>query len=168
MALLENADVASPRRVDPITLEIVGGAVESVRQEMEIQIERTARSVVIREGRDFRAGVFDRLGRNVSSASGAAHVDPVLQTYRADEIEEGDVFIWNDPYKSAGGLTHLPDFCITQPVFWEGKIAAYAQAFGHMSDVGGLAPGSTTVTRSPDPGRACATGQSTWWLITGR
>ena len=110
------ATVASSE-VDPITLEIVGGTVESMRREMELQIERTARSVVIREGRDYRAAIFDRHGRNISSASGAAHVDPILDNYGPDEVEDGDVFIWNDPYKSAGGLTHLPDLCLTQPVF---------------------------------------------------
>ena len=37
---------ARPNRieVDPITLEIIGGTVESTPREMELQIERTARS----------------------------------------------------------------------------------------------------------------------------
>lgn len=133
-------------RLDPITLEIIGGTIEASRREMELQVERTARSVVIREGRDYRAGIFDGQGRNVSSASGAAHVDPILNYYPLEEIEDGDVFVWNDPFKSAGGLTHLPDICITQPVMWRGKLVAYAQCFGHVSDVGGLAPGSVTIS----------------------
>lgn len=131
--------------VDPITLEIIGGTVESTRKEMELQIERTARSVVIREGRDYRAAIFDRQGRNISSASGAAHVDPILQNYDITDVEEGDVFIWNDPFKSAGGLTHLPDLCITRPVFWQGELVAYAQAYGHVTDIGGLTPGSVMI-----------------------
>lgn len=131
--------------IDPITLEIIGGTIEATRREMELQIERTARSVVIREGRDYRAGLFDRKGRNVSSASGAAHVDPILQNYTLEEIEDGDVFIWNDPFKSAGGLTHLPDLCVTQPVMWKGELVGYAQAFGHVTDVGGLVPGSVMI-----------------------
>lgn len=145
MALREHEMPRRAIQVDPITLEIIGGTVESARREMEIQIERTARSVVIREGRDYRAGIFDRHGRNVSSASGAAHVDPILQNYDISDIEEGDVFIWNDPFKSAGGLTHLPDLCITQPVFWQGELVAYAQAFGHVTDIGGLTPGSVMI-----------------------
>lgn len=131
--------------VDPITLEIIGGTVESTRREMELQIERTARSVVIREGRDYRAAVFDRHMRNISSASGAAHVEPILENYPIEEVEEGDVFIWNDPFKSAGGLTHLPDLCITQPVFWKGGLVAYVQAYGHVTDIGGLTPGSVMI-----------------------
>jgi N-methylhydantoinase B len=112
---------------------------------MELQIERTARSVVIREGRDYRSGIFDRQGRNVSSASGAAHVDPILQNYAIEDVEDGDVFIWNDPFKSAGGLTHLPDLCITQPIFWNGDLVAYVQSYGHVTDVGGLTPGSVMI-----------------------
>ena len=131
--------------IDPITLELVAGTIESARREMELQIERTARSVVIREGRDYRAGIFDRRGRNVSSASGAAHVDPILQNYGPDQVHDGDVFIWNDPFKSAGGLTHLPDLCVTQPIFRQGELVGYAQAFGHMTDVGGLKPGSVMI-----------------------
>ncbi len=131
--------------IDPITLEIVGGKVESTRREMELQIERTARSVVIREARDYRASIFNRDGKNVSSASGAAHVEPILENYSMDEIEEGDMFIWNDPFKSAGGLTHLPDLCITQPVLWRGELVAYVQAYGHVTDIGGLEPGSVMI-----------------------
>ncbi len=131
--------------IDPITLEIVQGTVESARKEMELQVERTARSVIIRERRDYRAAVFDRHGRNVSSASGAAHVDPILQNYALEDVHKGDDFIWNDPYKSAGGLTHLPDICITQPVFFEGELAGYTQIQGHVLDIGGIAPGSIAI-----------------------
>lgn len=143
---VHNNPVAAADMIDPITLEIIAGTIESARREMEAQIERTARSVVIREGRDYRAGVFDRHARNVSSASGAAHVDPILDNFTIDEIEDGDVFIWNDPFKSGGGLTHLPDLCVTQPVVWRGKLVAYVQAFGHVTDIGGLAPGSVTIS----------------------
>jgi len=139
------AGAAASAGIDPITLEIVGGTVESTRREMELQIERRARSVVIREGRDYRAAVFDRHGRNISSASGAAHVDPIPDNYALEDIADGDVFIWNDPFKSAGGLTHLPDLCLTQPVFWNGEIVAYAQAYGHVTDVGGLTPGRVMI-----------------------
>lgn len=145
MALLDTRPARAASAIDPITLEIIGGTIESTRREMEIQIERTARSVVIREGRDYRASIFDRHGHNVSSASGAAHVDPILQNYALEDIEDGDVFIWNDPFKSAGGLTHLPDLCVSQPILWNGELVAYAQAFGHVTDVGGLTPGSIMI-----------------------
>ena len=45
-----------PEGIDPIVLEIIQGTVESMRKEMELQVERTARSVIIRERRDYRLG----------------------------------------------------------------------------------------------------------------
>ncbi len=85
----------------PILLEIVEGTIESSRKEMELQVERTARSTVIREQHDYRAAVFDRQGRGISSVSSAANVQPILEGF-ADNVEEGDLFIWNDPYKGGG------------------------------------------------------------------
>ncbi|GIW05560.1 MAG: 5-oxoprolinase [Dehalococcoidia bacterium] len=131
--------------VDPIVVELVQGTVESARREMEQQIERTARSIIIRERRDYRAAVFDRHGNNVSSASSAAFVDPITQTFAPEDIHEGDVFLWNHPFRSAGGITHLPDLCLTQPVFWQGELEGYVQAFGHVLDIGGLTPGSIAI-----------------------
>ncbi len=101
--------------VSPILLEIVEGTIESSRKEMELQVERTARSTVIREQHDYRAAVFDRRGRGISAVSSAANVRPILKGF-TEEIQEGDIFIWDDPYKD-GGISHLPDLCITAPVF---------------------------------------------------
>ena len=126
--------------VSPILLEIVEGTIESSRKEMELQVERTARSTVIREQHDYRAAVFDRRGRGISAVSSAANVRPILKGFTED-IQEGDIFIWNDPYKD-GGISHLPDLCITAPVFWKSQVVAFIQVYGHTHDVGGMRPGS--------------------------
>ncbi|MEE8348433.1 MAG: hydantoinase B/oxoprolinase family protein [Acidobacteriota bacterium] len=127
----------------PILLEIVEGTIESSRKEMELQVERTARSTVIREQHDYRAAVFDRQGRGISSVSSAANVQPILEGF-ADNVEEGDLFIWNDPYKG-GGISHLPDICITTPVLWQDQLAGFIQVYGHIHDVGGAKPGSMSL-----------------------
>ena len=44
---------------DPVTLEIVRGALSAVQSEMEALIERTAMSPFIREKKDFHAALFD-------------------------------------------------------------------------------------------------------------
>ncbi|MEE8349733.1 MAG: hydantoinase B/oxoprolinase family protein [Acidobacteriota bacterium] len=126
--------------VNPILLEIVEGTIESSRKEMELQVERTARSTVIREQHDYRAAIFDRKGRGISAVSSAANVQPILDDF-AEDIEEGDLFIWNDPYKG-GGISHLPDICITAPVWKDDRIIAFIQVYGHVHDVGGISPGS--------------------------
>ncbi len=75
--------------LSPILLEIVEGTIESSRKEMELQVERTARSTIIREQHDYRAAVFDRRGRGISAVSSAANVDPILDGF-SEQIEEGD------------------------------------------------------------------------------
>ena len=46
---------------DPITLEIVRGALIAIQSEMEAVIERTAMSPFIREKKDFYAALYDCL-----------------------------------------------------------------------------------------------------------
>lgn len=138
--------MAATPTVNPILLEIVEGTIESSRKEMELQVERTARSTVIREQHDYRAAIFDRRGRGISAVSSAANVQPILEGF-SEDIEEGDLFIWNDPYKG-GGISHLPDICITAPVLWEGRIIAFIQVYGHTHDVGGVSPGSMPLDAS--------------------
>ena len=52
----------------------------------------------------------------------------------------------NDTYLTEGSIGHLPDLCSTVPVFHEGEIVGYIQAFGHHDDVGGCVPGSMPST----------------------
>jgi N-methylhydantoinase B len=52
------------------------------------------------------------------------------------------VFFHNDVYGSEGGIGHLPDLCVTVPVFHDGEVVAFVQAFGHHDDIGGAVPGS--------------------------
>src|SRR3712207_9308417 len=62
----------------------------------------------------------------------------------------GDVYFHNDVYLSEGGIGHLPDLCVTVPVFAEvdgpagpeARVVAFVQAFGHHDDIGGAVPGS--------------------------
>src|SRR5207253_2885186 len=58
-----------------------------------------------------------------------------------------DVAIVNDPF--AGG-THLPDITIVSPIHHEGVVIAYAANRAHHADVGGLSPGSMTLSRHID------------------
>lgn len=127
--------------LEPILFEIVEGALESARREMEAQVDRTARSTIIREQHDHRAGIFDRRGQSVTALSFAATPTPIISRF-GNDTHEGDVFIFNDCYKSDGGITHLPDICITVPCFFDGEIVAWVQVFGNVNDIGGDTPGS--------------------------
>jgi N-methylhydantoinase B len=132
----------SVKQPDPIVLEIVEGTLASVEREVEESIGRTARSPMIRDAHDFRAGIHDRNLRKLTGRSYSALVHPVVRDFPLEVMREGDVFFHNDVYLSEGGIGHLPDLCVTVPVFHDGDVVCFVQAFGHHDDIGGSVPGS--------------------------
>jgi N-methylhydantoinase B len=137
-----NRLTAPEATVDPIVVEIVQGTLASVEQEVETAIARTSRSPMIRDAHDFRAGIHDRQLRKLTGRSYSALVHPIARDFPLAEMHEGDVFFHNDVYESEGGIGHLPDLCVTVPVFHDGDVVAFVQAFGHHDDIGGGVPGS--------------------------
>ncbi len=136
--------------VDPVLLEIVQGSLAAIELEVETAIGRTARSPMIRDAHDFRAGIHDRRLRKLTGRSYSALVHPVARDFPLATMRPGDVFFHNDVYLSEGGIGHLPDLCVTVPVFVEGterpEVVAFVQAFGHHDDIGGAVPGSMPST----------------------
>jgi len=128
--------------VDPVLLEIVEGTLASVEKEVETAIARTSRSPMIRDAHDFRAGIHDRLLRKLTGRSYSALVHPIARDFPLATMRPGDVYFHNDVYTSEGGIGHLPDLCVTVPVFHEDHVVAFVQAFGHHDDIGGAVPGS--------------------------
>jgi len=134
------------RGADPILTEIVQGYLASVEQEVETAIGRTSRSPMIRDAHDYRAGIHDRRLRKLTGRSYSALVQPVVRDHPIETMQPGDVFFHNDVYLSEGGIGHLPDLCVTAPVFHDPgrgpEVVAFVQAFGHHDDIGGAVPGS--------------------------
>jgi N-methylhydantoinase B len=133
--------------VDPVLLEIVEGSLAAIEMEVETAIGRTARSPMIRDAHDFRAGIHDRKLRKLTGRSYSALVHPVARDFPLETMRPGDVFFHNDVYLSEGGIGHLPDLCVTVPVFvdnaaGDADVVAFVQAFGHHDDIGGAVPGS--------------------------
>jgi N-methylhydantoinase B len=137
-----------PADVDPVLVQIVQGYLASVEQEVETAIARTSRSPMIRDAHDFRAGIHDRHLRKLTGRSYSALVHPVARDFPPETMRPGDVFFHNDVYESEGGIGHLPDLCVTVPVFAGAgpdagpRVVAFVQAFGHHDDIGGAVPGS--------------------------
>lgn len=132
---------------DPVLVEIVAGTLASVEKEIETAIGRTSRSPMIRDAHDFRAGIHDISMRKLTGRSYSALVQPVVRDFPIETMKPGDVFFHNDVYSSEGGIGHLPDMCVTVPVFHsenggEPRVVAFVQAFGHHDDIGGSVPGS--------------------------
>ncbi|MCE2948272.1 MAG: hydantoinase B/oxoprolinase family protein [bacterium] len=131
--------------VDPVTVELVRGAMRSIQGEMEALIERTAMSAFIREKKDFYAGLFDARGRFIAGKSRPGSSDligPILEQYPADTVKAGDLYWYNDCYAARGAVSHSPDQVLAAPVFHDGRLVAWAQAWAHFSDIGGMHAGS--------------------------
>src|SRR5438128_10902731 len=128
--------------VDPIVLQIVEGTLNSIEAEIEYAIERTARSPMIREAHDYRVGLFDRHCRKLTGRSYSAMPNAVVRDFPPETMRPGDVCPMNDTYPTEGAIGHLPDLCSTVPVFHDGEVVAFIQAFGHHDDIGGRVPGS--------------------------
>src|ERR1700726_3776714 len=136
------APILRARDLDPIVLQIVEGTLNSIEAEIEYAIERTARSPMIREAHDYRVGLFDRYCRKLTGRSYSAMPNAVVRDFPPYTMAPGDVFLMNDTYLTEGSIGHLPDLCSTVPVFHDGAVVAYIQAFGHHDDIGGRVPGS--------------------------
>lgn len=142
-----DATTATGPQADPVLVEIVAGTLASVEKEVETAIGRTSRSPMIRDAHDFRAGIHDIHMRKLTGRSYSALVQPIVRDFPIETMRPGDVFFHNDVYSSEGGIGHLPDLCVTVPVFHaedggEPEVVAFVQAFGHHDDIGGAVPGS--------------------------
>ncbi|WP_040795171.1 hydantoinase B/oxoprolinase family protein [Nocardia higoensis] len=131
--------------VDPITLRVIGGALQSMAKEMAQVLYRMAYSSLIRESEDLGAGIFDINGRELcESDSTPMHCGSIPAYIRgvnrrlAGTYQPGDVILHNHPYH---GAAHSPDYGVIIPIFWEGQHIGFAGCTGHVSDVGGNFPG---------------------------
>src|SRR5829696_8138056 len=138
---------------DPIQLELMRHLFEAAAEEMGITLQRVAFSANIKERRDFSCALFDADGELLAQAAhipvhlGSMPASVAAVRARLGALGEGDVAIVNDPF--AGG-THLPDITIVSPVLFEGNVVGYVANRAHHADVGGISPGSMTLSRNID------------------
>ncbi|MCH8500770.1 MAG: hydantoinase B/oxoprolinase family protein [Aliidiomarina sp.] len=126
--------------VETVTLDIIENAMANARNEMDAVLFRTAMSPGIREQGDAFPMIANHEGKMVVGQFGS-FITGFIQSY-AGTIEEGDIFLTNDPYMCDGAVSHLPDWLVMVPIFKGGRLINWAAMFGHMSDVGGKVPGS--------------------------
>lgn len=141
--------VAAATVCDPITLEIIQGAIQAAQSEMEALIERTAISAFIREKKDFYTAIFDRDGVMAVGSMVPIFGDittPVFEHFPVETMREGDLYWYNDCYGSYGAVSHSNDQVLLAPVFHNGKRVAFVMSWAHFADIGGMRAGSI----SPD------------------
>lgn len=129
-----------PVDLDSITLDIIENALRNARAEMDAVLFRTAMSPGIREQHDAFPMIANNDGKMVVGQFGS-FIHGFVSNYD-DTIEEGDVFLTNDPYSCNGAVSHLNDWLTMMPIFHDGRLVSWAAMFGHMTDNGGKVPGS--------------------------
>jgi len=144
-------NTTDPPPLDPITLCVLQAGLMQVCNEMDIAFSRSAFSPIIAEADDRSSGIYDKAtGALISQGelglpvfvgtmqfSTRAVIDRVKSHYNG-KIDDGDVFIVNDPYL---GGTHLMDVRFVKPYFYEGELFAWLANTGHWPDIGGMVPG---------------------------
>ena len=132
---------------DQFTLDVLAAGLDSAATEMFEVLRKTAMSPIIYEVLDVGTGITDARGALVSSGAGIPSFIGVLDksvtaimAKMDGTIVEGDVFLTNDP--NFGGVTHLNDVVVAEPVFFESEIIAWVASIAHWGDIGGRTPGS--------------------------
>lgn len=126
--------------VDKITLDIIENALRNARFEMDTVLFRSAMSPVIREQHDGFPMICTPDGRMVVGQFGS-YISGFIKEWKRG-IYEGDVFLMSDPYKCKGAISHINDWMVLIPIFYDGEQVGWSSQFGHTIDVGGPVSGS--------------------------
>jgi len=129
--------------LDPISLQVITGALRAACEEMGATLVRSAHSANIKERRDCSTALFDPAGEMVMQAEHIpVHLGAMPAAVAAvlgEDHGAGRPWILNDPYR---GGTHLPDITVITPVRHDGELIGFAASRAHHADVGGRVPGS--------------------------
>jgi N-methylhydantoinase B len=141
-AATEAADALADLRLQVMWTRLI-----SVVEEAAQALMRTAFSTTVRDAGDLSAAVFDTQGRLIAEAvtgtpghvnSMAEGVKHFLARFPIDTMEDGDHYITNDPWLTAG---HLHDITVVSPVVMKGRVVGLLGCCCHQLDIGGLGQG---------------------------
>ena len=132
--------------LDPITLQVISGALDTIAEEMGHVLYRMSFSSIIRESQDLGAGLFDTdFNTLCESESTPLHIGSIPgylrgidETLQDGQWNDGDVVIHNHPYH---GASHSPDIAIVMPIFHQGALVGFAANTAHHLDIGAATPG---------------------------
>ena len=132
--------------MDPIRLNLVTRALESIPAEMSINMLKAAYSSIVREAKDFATNLFDPHGKSVTQSEQIPILVAALSTALRFVIEKhplhtwkpGELVITNDPFH---GGQHLNDIALFMPILVDGERVGIAGAIAHHLDLGGVTAG---------------------------
>lgn len=133
--------------LDEITQSVLRHRFDSIADEMETTLIRSAYSSIVKEAQDASAAIFDPEGRTIAQAMAIpAHlgmmvpaIERIVEEFPPGEMAPDDVYLMNDPYD---GGTHIPDITVVKPVFNDDEVIALGATMAHHQEMGGMTPGS--------------------------
>jgi N-methylhydantoinase B len=138
----------SDTNIDPITFEVIRHKLEAITEEQAITLKNVSGSPVVTEATDFNVGIYladgsiVNMGPQVIFHAGTMStvIYSIIENFSDNPgINEGDMFILNDPYR---GAIHQPDVSIVMPIFHRGRRIAWTGSCAHELDTGGMTLGS--------------------------
>jgi N-methylhydantoinase B len=131
--------------IDKVLVSILRRRFKAITDEMSIALEKTTRSPILCEAKDFVTGLYDARGRMLEQtenlpilAFSLAPVCKYIIDYFGDEIYPGDVFFHNDVF-SMGNQNN--DVAVFKPIFLGETLGGWAACKGHQADIGGAVQG---------------------------
>src|ERR1700733_11313175 len=144
----------SDTNIDPITFEVIRHKLEAITEEQAITLKNVSGSPVVTEATDFNVGVYladgsiVNMGPQVIFHAGTMStvIYSIIENFSENPgINEGDMFILNDPYR---GAIHQPDVSIVMPIFHRGRRIAWTGSCAPELDTGGKALGGWGFVRA--------------------
>jgi N-methylhydantoinase B len=140
-------------KLDPILIEILRNKLTAIAEEMGITLQRTGRTLYVKETADFGTALANLDGKFFAfpvgiGVAGFVDLDCSTTIKAVGTLHPGDVIVTNHPYESGGLCNHTPDLQLVRPYFHDGAIIGYGWSFVHSADVGGKVPSSVSPTNT--------------------
>jgi len=133
------------QQIDKVLVAIIGRALKAITDEMSISMEKTTRSPILCEAKDFVTGLYDAEGRMLEQTENLPILSFSLSPVCAHIAEKfkgnvhpGDVFFHNDVFTLGNQNNDVAAF---KPIFFGDELVAWSAAKGHQADIGGAVRG---------------------------
>ena len=136
-------------KIDALEKQIFRHTAVSIAEELEINITRTAYSLLIQEAQDYCIALLTPDFQTYAHSEASIPIfvtdmgEPIRDAVNiigVDRLRDGDVFVTN-----FGTGQHINNTMLGVPLFHGEKLAGYLAIRAHWADFGGLAPGGLTM-----------------------
>jgi N-methylhydantoinase B len=131
--------------MNPITFSIIRHRLYRVVEEAVITLKHVSGSAITNEGHDLMVSLYQADGSLLMGGVGFLHhltsaaeaCKSIIRRFQG-QINEGDIFLLNDPYTAA---LHTSDVYLVSPIYFGETLVAWSACFVHVSDIGAMNPG---------------------------